>query len=507
MCSIGLSPTLLACQSLSTCVRWAKHYTASTAVSLRSTQRTNDHSTPVTSTQPRLSPNRCVDPSLALCSSCQIAPPSAQLSLPLAMVSARSSKAKIAAHAAAAAALAKGAALGQDQAANANGQPLERLDGSRAAFVAPSVAVSSSSSSPSTRSLGSQLLDLLLTIAAIYVCYVYYAILQEGLTTKPQPGSGKKFTQTLLMMLVQCAINCAIVWPVMQIKEWRLRKAAAAVAQGSKPQPPREFGSRDCLMPSYAYALLALSYLLGMISSYVALEYISYPTQVLVKSAKMLPVMLVGATLWGQRYSRIEYVAVTAISGGIWAFFALADLAPKASAAAAAQIHDSSSMWGIVLSLVSLLCDGLTGSGQDHFLARFKPSSELLMLRMNAWAVVELGVGCFLLTNQGVEGIAFLRAHPALVPQLVLFGIVSAFGQMAIFHCVTTFGALALSIITSTRKFLTILASVVIFGHKLNGMQWASVGVVFLGLGLDVAKKFFNKKHKHKAAADAKKAQ
>lgn len=37
-------------------------------------------------------------------------------------------------------------------------------------------------------------------------------------------------------------------------------------------------------------------------------------------------------------------------------------------------------MWGIVLSLLSLLCDGITGSGH----ARFRPSSELLMLHVNA---------------------------------------------------------------------------------------------------------------------------
>ena len=134
-------------------------------------------------------------------------------------------------------------------------------------------------------------------------------------------------------------------------------------------------------------------------------------------------------------------------------------------------------------------------------MSQYHPTSELLMYKMNFWSVIELFIGCFLLTTQGAEGFNFLVGHPALIGQLLLFGLVSGLGQLFIFHTVTSFGALPLSIATSSRKFFTILLSSILFGHSLNGAQWLAVGAVFAGLGLDIAKKAFNKKRKHKKAA------
>jgi hypothetical protein len=50
---------------------------------------------------------------------------------------------------------------------------------------------------------------------------------------------------------------------------------------------------------------------------------------------------------------------------------------------------------------------------------------------------------------------------------------------------VTTFGPLTCSIVTTTRKFFTILVSVLFYGNSLVSRQWLGVVFVFLGLGLD----------------------
>lgn len=54
-----------------------------------------------------------------------------------------------------------------------------------------------------------------------------------------------------------------------------------------------------------------------------------------------------------------------------------------------------------------------------------------------------------------------------------------------IFKTITTFGPLTCSIITTTRKFFTILGSVIIFKHPLNPIQWLGVIAVFAGLLID----------------------
>ena len=50
---------------------------------------------------------------------------------------------------------------------------------------------------------------------------------------------------------------------------------------------------------------------------------------------------------------------------------------------------------------------------------------------------------------------------------------------------VANFGPLTCSIITTTRKFFTILASVLLFGNSLIVRQWFGVVFVFTGLALD----------------------
>ena len=48
---------------------------------------------------------------------------------------------------------------------------------------------------------------------------------------------------------------------------------------------------------------------------------------------------------------------------------------------------------------------------------------------------------------------------------------------------VSEFGPLPLSLITTTRKFFTVLASVLIFGHHIIGRQWMGAVLVFTGKG------------------------
>lgn len=46
---------------------------------------------------------------------------------------------------------------------------------------------------------------------------------------------------------------------------------------------------------------------------------------------------------------------------------------------------------------------------------------------------------------------------------------------------VVYFGPLTCSIITTTRKFFTILASVILFANPISPLQWVGTVLVFLG--------------------------
>ena len=97
---------------------------------------------------------------------------------------------------------------------------------------------------------------------------------------------------------------------------------------------------------------------------------------------------------------------------------------------------------------------------------------------------IVMGVS-LLATGEIWEAISFCRRHPEIVPEIITFGFASAFGQNFIFITVSEFGPLMCSIMTTTRKFFTILGSVVFFGNALITRQWVGTAIVFAGLVLN----------------------
>jgi len=61
---------------------------------------------------------------------------------------------------------------------------------------------------------------------------------------------------------------------------------------------------------------------------------------------------------------------------------------------------------------------------------------------------------------------------------------------------------LTTSLITTTRKFFTIIASVVLFGHAVNALQWIGVVAVFAGLGYDIYTKYAARRGEKVATKD-----
>lgn len=75
--------------------------------------------------------------------------------------------------------------------------------------------------------------------------------------------------------------------------------------------------------------------------------------------------------------------------------------------------------------------------------------------------------------------------------------------RSATVYTLAHFSSLLLVTVTVTRKMLTMIVSVVWFGHKIQGMQWAGVGLVFGGIGVEGLIQRQEKAAKEKAKAAA----
>merc|ERR1719402_533440 len=151
---------------------------------------------------------------------------------------------------------------------------------------------------------------------------------------------------------------------------------------------------------------------------------------------------------------------------------------------AASQSSEGGFGLGEMLLLLSLSCDGITGAIQERMKAEHSTKSGHMMKAMNMWSMLFLGLA-LTATGEGIEFVAFVSRHPGVIWQILSFCIASAFGQFFIFMCVSEFGPLPCSIVTTTRKFFTVLASVIFFGNSLMTRQWMGAILVFMGIFLD----------------------
>lgn len=100
----------------------------------------------------------------------------------------------------------------------------------------------------------------------------------------------------------------------------------------------------------------------------------------------------------------------------------------------------------------------------------------------NFYAAIICFICSFVVTNEGANAIEFCQKYPEVIIYIFTASILAALGQICIFLLVSQFGALVCSVTTTTRKFFTIMASVILYGHHLAVRQWLGVALVFTGL-------------------------
>lgn len=317
----------------------------------------------------------------------------------------------------------------------------------------------------------------------IFFCYFYFAILQEKITRGRygdqlnEDGShGERFNFMLTLVGVQCLCN------------WIFAKGIQIFASpfiGTNnvkhflfllgmllAQPQKEDKT-----PKLYYVSSALTYLLAMITSNMALRWVPYPTQVVGKSAKPIPVMILGVLIGNKRYDLKKYICIIMIVIGV-ALFMYKD--GKVS-----SVSEETIGLGELLLVLSLSMDGLTGAIQDRMRAASAPSGKQMMLGMNGWSTIMTAIA-LLGTGEVMEFLGFAAKYPYLWINLGMLALTGALGQLFIFMMVSGYGPLSCSVVTTTRKFFTVLCSVILFGNVLATRQWYGAVLVFAGLFADM---------------------
>lgn len=293
-------------------------------------------------------------------------------------------------------------------------------------------------------------LEVILCSSAIYVCFIGYGLLQEKMYSTKYGPEGEKFDHSLFLVFVQCIGNALFAFII------------AFFTGGIK-----------ATVPVHEYMGISFSYIGAMFASNYALAFMSYPAQALAKSCKLIPVMLMRILVLGKKYKIREYLQVVLITAGI-CLFMMAESSGKASkhGGSSSSTHKETSWFGLGLCCISLILDGYTGPTQESINHKYKPSMAQMMFWLNFWAILMVAIA-LLFTGQMWTGLSFCTRFPTFIPQALLFSLLSAMGQASILFTLLRFNSLIVVTITTTRKFFTILASVLLYGHMMNLSQWS----------------------------------
>nr|CAG4645502.1 EOG090X05CU [Lynceus sp. MCZ IZ 141354] len=293
---------------------------------------------------------------------------------------------------------------------------------------------------------------LLFCFTGLQVSYLTWGILQERIMTIKYTGSdgvSEKFTDSQFLVFVNRILAFAI-------------SGTYLILQG---RPAHR-------TPLYKYAYCSISNSLSSWCQYEALKFVSFPTQVLAKSAKVIPVMLMGRIVSQSTYKTYEYGAAILISIGM-AGFLMGSSANKSDTV--------TTLSGVFLLCGYLVFDSFTANWQGTLFKQYKPSSVQMMCGVNLMSVIFTSAS---LIQQGgfSYSLQFALKYPPFIMDCLLTAVTSATGQLFIFLTISHFGAVVFTIIMTIRQGLSILLSVVRYGHPITVMGVIGIVTVFIGV-------------------------
>ncbi|GBG26812.1 UDP-galactose transporter-like 1 [Hondaea fermentalgiana] len=244
--------------------------------------------------------------------------------------------------------------------------------------------------------------------------------------------------------------------------------------------------------PFYKFSFTSLSNVLSSWSQLEALKYISFPTQVLAKSSKLIPVMLMGKVISGKSYPTYDYVVAIVIGFGVSVF-------TLNNSEGGNGAEKTTSFSGILLIACYLTFDSFTSQWQGHLFKEYKMSSYQMMFGVNAFSCF-FTVCSLLESGELFSSLDFIMKDSTIAQDILMFSVTGATGQMFIFYTIKTFGPLVFTIIMTCRQLTSIVISCIIYGHTISGPSLMGAVIVFGAVGYRIYRQ--NSDRQQKAAAE-----
>lgn len=287
--------------------------------------------------------------------------------------------------------------------------------------------------------------------------YLTWGVLQEKIMTQEYENADKKkvhFKDSQFLVFTNRVLGFMITAVYLTVKR-QLRQRA----------------------PLYKFSFASFSNIMSAWFQYEALKFVNFPTQVLAKSCKIIPVMIMGKIVSRNKYEFYEYITAIMISVGMIFFLTGSTDESKTTA--------MTTLTGVLLLIFYMVFDSFTSNWQGELFKTYSMSSIQMMCGVNLFSTLFTAASLYM---QGgfYSSLQFAAEHPKFVLDCIVLSISSAVGQLFIFYTIATFGAVVFTIIMTLRQAIAILLSCLIYKHSISFLGVVGVVIVFLAIFLRV---------------------
>jgi len=324
--------------------------------------------------------------------------------------------------------------------------------------IADSISASVEDQKKTETSDGKKLLHLLGCCLGLQFSYLTWGLLQEKIMTqKYENSSGDTglFSNSQFLVFVNRILAFGV--------------ALAYITLAPRRSLPPHTA------PVYKYSFCSMSNILSSWCQYEALKFVSFPTQVLAKASKIIPVMAMGRVVSGKTYQTYEYLVAVMISVGMALFLFGSQETVSSKVSSSGQVTTLS---GFILLVGYMVSDAFTSNWQNELFSTYKMSPVQCMCGVNLFSCLFTAVS--LLQQDGFfKSLVFMSQFPKFTFDCIILSLCSAFGQLFIFHTISAFGPVVFVIIMTVRQAVAILLSCLMYGHAISAYGVFGVTVVF----------------------------
>lgn len=212
-----------------------------------------------------------------------------------------------------------------------------------------------------------------------------------------------------------------------------------------------------------------------------SLAFLNYPAQLMFKSTKVLPVMIMGAFIPGLRrkYSLHEYLSALLLVIGL-ILFTLAD----------AHTSPNFSFVGVVMISGALVMDSFLGNLQEAIFTLNPETTQMEMLFCSTIVGLPFLIPPMLLTGELFVAWSSCSKHLYVYGVLVFEAMATFIGQVSVLSLIALFGAATTAMVTTARKAVTLLLSYLIFTKPLTEQHGTGLLLIAMGIALKLLPDF-----------------